>query len=101
MCVCVRVCVCVCVSPLTDNHCQDDQDDDDENDPQFHILPPQLALQTSRSPLEHVSILVQIVCEGEIGRGRKREVIRTHTHTHTHTHTVGPLFRTPEMRTPL
>ena len=47
---------------LTDDDCQDDENNDDENDPQLHILPPQLALQTSRRTLEHVSILVQIVC---------------------------------------
>ena len=53
---------------LTDDDSQDDQDNDDQNYPQLHILPPQLALQTSGRALEHISILVQII----------------YTHTHTH-----------------
>ena len=54
--------ICIIYVKLTDNHCQDDQDDDDENDPQFHILPPQLALQTSRPGLEHVCSLLHQLC---------------------------------------
>ena len=46
---------------LTDDDCQDDQDYDDEDDPQLHILPPQLALETSGRALEHVGILVEVV----------------------------------------
>ena len=42
---------------LTDNDCQDDENNDDENDPQLHILPPQLALQTSRLTLKHAGTL--------------------------------------------
>ena len=30
---------------LTYDHCEDNQDDDDQNDPQLHVLPPQLPLQ--------------------------------------------------------
>ena len=47
---------------LTDDDCQDDQDYDDKDDPQLHILPPQLALQTSGRALEHVGILVEVLC---------------------------------------
>ena len=39
---------------LTDDNGQDDQDDGDKYDPQFHVLPPQLASETSSSVLEHV-----------------------------------------------
>ena len=62
MCVCVCVCVCVYVrSALTYNYYEYDQDDDNEDNPQLHILPPQLALQSGGSSLEHVSILVQVL----------------------------------------
>ena len=44
-------------SILTDNDCQDDENNDDENDPQLHILPPQLALQTSCLTLKHAGTL--------------------------------------------
>lgn len=52
---------------LTDNHCQDHKDDDDEDYPQLDILPPKFALEACGSALEHVSILVQVLCikEGE------------------------------------
>ena len=76
------------ITLLTDDDYQDDQDYDDEDDPQLHILPPQLALQTSGCALEHVSILVEVVCSGHTHTcTRTCTHMNTHTHEHVHTHT--------------
>ena len=48
---------------LTDDDRKDDEDYDDEDNPEFHVLPPQLPLEASGRPLEHVSILVQVLCK--------------------------------------
>lgn len=46
---------------LTDNDSQDHQDYNDEDNPKFHILPPQFPLQSDSRTLEHVRILVQVL----------------------------------------
>ena len=48
--------------PLTDDHSQDHEYDDNQDDPQLDVLPPELTLQPCCRPLEHVRILVQVVC---------------------------------------
>ena len=44
-----------------DNH----EDDDNQDDPELHILPPQLTLEPRGCALKHVSILVEVVCRPE------------------------------------
>ena len=56
-------------SSLTYDHRQDNQDDDDQDDPQLHVLPPQLPLPTGSRALEDVGILVLVFWRERGGEG--------------------------------
>ena len=50
------------VNSLTYDDNKNHKDDDYQDNPQLHILPPQLALEAGGRTLKHIGILVEVVC---------------------------------------
>lgn len=50
------------VNSLTYDDNKNHKDDDYQDNPQLHILPPQLTLEAGGCTLKHIGILVEVVC---------------------------------------
>ena len=56
-----RICELQYIDSLTYDDNDNHEDDDYQNNPQLHILPPQLTLKSGGRALKHVSILIEVV----------------------------------------